>query len=635
MNCENELKIISFLLDSIEIENNIPRLKFLQGYDYECETEGRECPCECECQSLRVRGEKYGIYTLPGMKVIQRSPEFLLYLCETWKEMMPIKEIRSNIKQNGYSDFHSTLLKLGCDNKLCKTIQSVAACFELEKQDYGLSMDHFVNLVRYGSRFVSRKSEKAEKMIIASTAYDCEIYAREFYNCHPYGENEAIGTEVVLWTKDIITDIFTWPELLSNICSYKYTHMQCYAYPGSSYFPGHWANPGRPPELLEKIDPGYTYKCQQERKLNECTNELILARKIISTYCDSVLLENLAVDTTDADIIELLHSAGLHTKEEWGYSEISIQPTSCPRGKIVTNVRVAVIPTLVHNIEGILWGGQVIRCSPHRVALPSHKEDLDANVSTNAKATADLKTEVEDTIPMIKIGFKQDHTKDNSAQLDRLNNVQDVTKNLALELDTKLKGYNESASPELREAENNVQSFAAFRQDLDNKLAQHDRNCKAEHNSMRSKSHTLTKHMKKKRKKRKESTKKLLKKEKKRKHQKVAQPLKNKTSKFKCENQMTAKKEAQDMLLLLENLKGTYLSQDENMNEIIFKPMTVSSPPTIMCNKSVSQFRCDSRPAESQLSAVTRQQRQSEQTDSLTLGLYTNMECLYTHVNVA
>ena len=89
------------------------------------------------------------------------------------------------------------------------------------------------------------------------------------------------------------------------------------------------------------------------------------------------------------------------------------------------------------------------------------------------------------------------------------------------------------------------------------------------------------------------------------------------------------------MLLLLENLKGTYLSQDENMNEIIFKPMTVSSPPTIMCNKSVSQFRCDSRPAESQLSAVTRQQRQSEQTDSLTLGLYTNMECLYTHVNVA
>jgi hypothetical protein len=94
-------------------------------------------------------------------------------------------------------------------------------------------MDYFVDLIRYGSRFVSRKSEKAEKMRVTFTAYDCEISAREFYNCHPYGENEAIGTKVVLWTRDIITDIFTWPELLSNICSYKYTHMKCYAYPVS------------------------------------------------------------------------------------------------------------------------------------------------------------------------------------------------------------------------------------------------------------------------------------------------------------------------------------------------------------------------------------------------------------------
>jgi hypothetical protein len=99
MNCENGIRIISFLLDSIEIENKLPRLKFLQGYDYECECYF-ECPCECQCHALQVRGEKYGIHTLSGMKVIQRSPEFLLYLCETWKEMMSIKEIKRNIKHN-------------------------------------------------------------------------------------------------------------------------------------------------------------------------------------------------------------------------------------------------------------------------------------------------------------------------------------------------------------------------------------------------------------------------------------------------------------------------------------------------------------------------------------------------------
>ena len=67
--------------------------------------------------------------------------------------------------------------------------------------------------------------------------------------------------------------------------------------------------------------------------------------------------------------------------------------------------------------------------------------------------------------------FKQEQTKDNSALLGRLNIVQDstasnegrngslvkvgpgATKNLVLKIDAKLKGYDESDSQKLREAE--------------------------------------------------------------------------------------------------------------------------------------------------------------------------------------
>merc|ERR1712128_53532 len=103
------------------------------------------------------------------------------------------------------------------------------------------------------------------------------------------------------------------------------------------------------------------------------------------------------------------------------------------------------------------------------------KEDFDATVSTNAKAIADLKSELEDAITKIEITLKQEQTKDNSALLDRLNIVQDsttsnegridslekagpeATKNLVLEIENKLKGYDESASQKLREAEDNIQ----------------------------------------------------------------------------------------------------------------------------------------------------------------------------------
>ena len=55
------------------------------------------------------------------------------------------------------------------------------------------------------------------------------------------------------------------------------------------------------------------------------------------------------------------------------------------------------------------------------------KEDMEATVSTNAKAIADLKAKVEDTITKIGITLKQVQTKDNSAHLNRLNIVQDAT----------------------------------------------------------------------------------------------------------------------------------------------------------------------------------------------------------------
>jgi hypothetical protein len=243
------------------------------------------------------------------------------------------------------------------------------------------------------------------------------------------------------------------------------------------------------------------------------------------------------------------------------------------------------------------------------------KEDIDATVSTNAKAIADLKTEVEDAITKIEITFKQEQTKDNSALLDRLNIVPDstasneggidslveagpeVAKDLVLDSDAKLKGYDESASQKLKQVlanqnnnlgdvedrvkqnedqirhiddtidglhktvaifqgrhvetvekmkevavlasnteldngnqallekllgleksigdrmegldktddsllskinslqTDNAQSLADFRQDLDNKLAQHDKNCQVEHDSIRSETHILTQHL--------------------------------------------------------------------------------------------------------------------------------------------
>ena len=156
------------------------------------------------------------------------------------------------------------------------------------------------------------------------------------------------------------------------------------------------------------------------------------------------------------------------------------------------------------------------------------KEDMEATMSTNAKAIAiaDLKAEMEDGITKIEITLKQEQTKDNSALLDRLNIVQDetvsnegrieslekagpeaevkdaitkmeitlkqeqtkdnsalldrlnivqdatvsnegrieslekagpeATKNLILEINAKLKGYNESASQKLNGEEDNI-----------------------------------------------------------------------------------------------------------------------------------------------------------------------------------
>merc|ERR1712106_333704 len=122
------------------------------------------------------------------------------------------------------------------------------------------------------------------------------------------------------------------------------------------------------------------------------------------------------------------------------------------------------------------------------------KEDFDATVSTNAKAIADLKLELEDAITKIEITLKQEQTKDNSALLDRLNIVQDsttsnkgridslekagpeATKNLVLEIDNKLKGYDESASQKLREAEDNIQKNGQDIASHSNLLREHTEN---------------------------------------------------------------------------------------------------------------------------------------------------------------
>merc|ERR1712128_136688 len=122
------------------------------------------------------------------------------------------------------------------------------------------------------------------------------------------------------------------------------------------------------------------------------------------------------------------------------------------------------------------------------------KEDIASTVSTNGKAIADLKSELEDAIKKIEITLKQEQTKDNSDLLDRLNIVQDsttsnkgridslekvgpeATKNLVLEIDNKLKGYDESASQKLREAEDNIQKNGQDIASHSNLLREHTEN---------------------------------------------------------------------------------------------------------------------------------------------------------------
>ena len=122
------------------------------------------------------------------------------------------------------------------------------------------------------------------------------------------------------------------------------------------------------------------------------------------------------------------------------------------------------------------------------------KEDFETTVATNAKAIDALKAEVEESITKLEITFKQEQSKDNSALIDRLNIVQDTTtsnetrigslekavpeatKNLVLEIDAKLKGYDESASQKIREAEDNIQKNAQDIASQSNLLKEHTEN---------------------------------------------------------------------------------------------------------------------------------------------------------------
>merc|ERR1719513_247736 len=123
-----------------------------------------------------------------------------------------------------------------------------------------------------------------------------------------------------------------------------------------------------------------------------------------------------------------------------------------------------------------------------------NKEDMENTVSTNAKAIADLKAELGDAITKIEITLKEEQTKDNSSLIDRLTIVQDATtsnqgrieslekagpesiQNLVLEIDNKLKGYDESASQKLREAEDNIQKIAQGIASHSNLLREHTEN---------------------------------------------------------------------------------------------------------------------------------------------------------------
>ena len=85
------------------------------------------------------------------------------------------------------------------------------------------------------------------------------------------------------------------------------------------------------------------------------------------------------------------------------------------------------------------------------------KEDIASTVSTDGKAIADLKSELEDEITKIEITLKQKQTKGNSAHLDRLNIVQGSTTSILNQHLEKEKSLNvnngridslEKASPE-------------------------------------------------------------------------------------------------------------------------------------------------------------------------------------------
>merc|ERR1711874_758620 len=102
--------------------------------------------------------------------------------------------------------------------------------------------------------------------------------------------------------------------------------------------------------------------------------------------------------------------------------------------------------------------------------------------------------EVGDAIQKLEITLKQEQTKDNSSLIERLNTVQDATtnnqgrietlekagpesiQNLVLEIDNKLKGYDEPTSQKLRDAEDNIHKNAQDIASHSNLLREHTEN---------------------------------------------------------------------------------------------------------------------------------------------------------------
>ena len=86
--------------------------------------------------------------------------------------------------------------------------------------------------------------------------------------------------------------------------------------------------------------------------------------------CDGIIIDNLPEDITEENISELLESAVLNSGDG-----ITIHPTGSLRGKLVKNVKIESISTLIKIIDKKSLKGRTLHCKPHIPATPPKKKD--------------------------------------------------------------------------------------------------------------------------------------------------------------------------------------------------------------------------------------------------------------------